>query len=45
MGKETYIGGKLIEKIEGDYHIISNSDIEYNCNLFEAQWPRLSDRA
>ena len=36
MGKETYIGGKLIEKIEGDYHIISNSDIEYNCNLFEA---------
>lgn len=37
MGKEIYIGGKLIEKIEGDYQIISNSDIEYNCNLFEAE--------
>lgn len=37
MGKETYIGGKLIEKIEGDYTILSNSNIEYNCNLFEAE--------
>ncbi|WP_326982448.1 hypothetical protein VUJ46_20050 [Chryseobacterium sp. MYb264] len=37
MSKITFIGGEFIERIEGDYRILSDSDIEYNCNLFEAE--------
>jgi len=37
MGKFTYIGGKLIESVGGDYRIISDSIIEFNCNKYEAK--------
>ena len=37
MGKFTYIGGKLIESVGGDYRIISDSIIEFKCNKYEAK--------
>lgn len=37
MSKETYVNGKLIEQIDGDYNIFSNTSIEYNAQLYEAQ--------